>query len=206
MKHLNKYLLYVGIIVLIIPTINYIYVISKNQKTGNNVMIEKAKAENSLDKSELLMLSVLKHSINIDPNLPSLSLNLLGTNKTVNISDLIDNENLFLFFSFNDCQPCYELELERYSKLMKLTNGKFPIVIAMECNPRQLLNMCDKYNLDKNNFYYLSSDQISKISFETPCYIEVNTNNVILSKYFPDKLLPELSVNYLQYVYRKKLQ
>jgi len=46
---------------------------------------------------------------------------------------------------------------------MKLTNGKFPIVIAMECNPRQLLNMCDKYNLDKNNFYYLSSDQVSKI-------------------------------------------
>lgn len=206
MKHLNKYILYIGIIVLLIPTINYIYVYSKNRQTENKVYNEKPEAENSLKITKLLMLSVLKHSINIDSHLPSLTLNLLGTNKTIDISELIENESLFLFFSFNDCQPCYELELERFSKLMKLTDGKFPIVITMECNPRQLLNMCDKYNLDKNNFYFLSSDQVNKIGFETPCYIEVNADNMIISKYYPNKLLPELSVNYLQYVYRKKLR
>lgn len=124
----------------------------------------------------------------------------LGENFVTNLSDLLDNNELFLYFSSRSCIKCVQEQLEIIGQ--GGSNFDRVIILAWYENIREYASLMELYDL-KNKIYYINNHvSLSQNTHDIgPFYFKLNSDWKFYHFFCPVEGNEELTSQYLTSVF-----
>lgn len=117
----------------------------------------------------------------------------------VDLSEVIESKEITVFrFSTNQCNTCYESQLEIIGDLMHTTQSDMIFIVSVDTNIMQVELMRKQHSIDAK-VYGLCDEYLSMPvdSAGKPYYFRLSSDCKPKDLFVPDKNFPELTIQYI---------
>lgn len=121
----------------------------------------------------------------------------------VDLSELI-NDSIKLIFRFaeNQCNSCYESQLEIIGNLLKSECNDLIIIVNNDDNLRKIKLILQRYSIEMSVYKLCSSHEVLPLdAYGKPYFFRINKDFCVFDTFIPDKHMPEFSSEYLKGIF-----
>lgn len=122
----------------------------------------------------------------------------------VDLSELL-NEGIKLIFRFaeNQCNSCYESQLEILGDLLKPESDDLIMIVNNDDNLRKIKLILQRYSIELNVYKLCSSHEVLPLdAYGKPYFFRISKDLCVFDTFIPDKHMPEFSSEYLKGILR----